>query len=409
MIDPANLRSQEGEAVQIIHPGQHNHNAGPDFSNARIRIGEQLWAGNVEIHIQSSDWLRHGHQDDEAYKNVILHVVYEHDQELPDADGNVLPVLELKGRFDEYRYWKYEQLVQNQDVIPCAPQFPAVDDMVKESMLERVMVERLEQKAAAVLDLWNHNQRDWNETFYQWMARGFGLKVNAEPMLMLARNLPQAVLARHKDRLFQLEALLFGVSGLLSNAEDDYTQQLEKEWQFLSSKYGLSSLEPSIWKYSRLRPPSFPDVRIGQFAALIHRSENLFSKIMGTGNLQVLQQLLSDSPSVYWREHYRLGVEHKRSKAGMGEAFQQILVINVVVPFLFIYGKLKDEDFYRQRALDLLDQLPAEDNEVIRKFKHLGLAVNSAFDSQAVLQLNNEYCSLKKCLNCSLGIHLLKE
>lgn len=409
LIDPKDLRTAEGELLQIVHPGHHNHNAGPDFSNARIQIGQQLWAGNLEIHVQSSDWLKHGHQNDEAYDNVILHVVYEHDKDLPDKSGNKLPVLELKGRFDEYRYWKYEQLVQTKDIIPCAGQLPAVDNMVKESMLERVLVERLEAKAALVLELWQQNNKDWNETFYQWMARGFGLKVNAEPMLMLARNLPQSILARHKDNLFQLEALLFGVSGLLNESEDDYARELTREWKHLSQRHGLEALEASMWKYSRLRPPSFPDVRIGQFAALIHRSENLFSRVLGTGSLQVLKQLLSDSPSVYWREHYRLGVPHKRTKAGMGEAFQQILIINVVVPFLFIYGKLKDESFYRQRALDLLDQLPAEDNKIIRNFKSLKISVNSAFASQAVLQLNNEYCSLKKCLNCSIGIHLLKK
>lgn len=402
------LKTSEGEAVSILKTGIHNHNSGPDFSDARIQIGEQLWAGNVEIHINSSDWYKHSHQHDAAYGNVVLHVVYEHDKEVLDQNEQPIPTLQLKGLFDEYLYWRYEQLVGTREVIPCAQQFPAVDDFKKETMLERVLVERMEEKSALIEDIWQQNNKDWNETFYQWMARGFGLKVNAEPMLVLARSLPQNILAKHKDSLFQLEALLFGVSGMLEEEDDDYARELNKEFQFLQNKYGLQSLKPSIWKFARLRPPAFPGVRIGQFAALIHRSENLFSKILGTGSLQVLKQLLSDSPSIYWREHYRFGLEHKRTQAGMGENFQQILVINVIIPFLFIYGKVKDEPFYRQRAMDLLDQMQAEDNTITRIYRDLGMQISSGFQSQAVIQWYNNYCSSKKCLNCTVGIHLIK-
>ncbi len=403
-----NISTVQGDLVSIVNPGVHNFNSGPDFNDARIKIGEQLWAGNVEIHINSSDWYKHGHQEDEAYGNVILHVVYDNDREVLDLNEKPMPTLELKGLFDEYLYWRYEQLVGTRDVIPCAQQFPGVDKLIKESMLERTLVERMEQKSALIEEIWLKNNKDWNETFYQWMARGFGLKVNAEPMLVLARSLPQAILAKHKDSLFQLEALLFGVSGMLEGEDDEYARQLNREFQFLKSKYKLESLKPSIWKFSRLRPPSFPGVRIGQFAALIHRSENLFSKVLGTGSLKVLDQLLSDSPSTYWREHYRFGVEHSRTKAGIGTSFQHILIINVIVPFMFIYGRIKDESFYRQRAMDLLDQLPAEDNRITRIFNGLGLDTGSGFESQAVIQLYNAYCSSKKCLNCSIGIHLIK-
>lgn len=402
------LNTEEGEALTIIHTGNHNSDAGPDFSEAKIQIGEQLWAGNVEIHVLSSDWNKHGHQNDAAYDNVILHVVYEDDKPVLDKNGQRIPTLTLKGLFDEYLYWRYEQLIQNKEEIPCAQQFPEVDEMIKESMLERVLVERLEAKAQIIQELWEQNNRNWNETFYQWMAHGFGLKVNAEPMLMLARSLPQNVLAKHKDHLFQLEALLFGVAGMLHDVEDDYAKELNKEFQFLKSKYNLSQLDASIWKFARLRPPSFPTVRIGQLAALIHRSENLFSKILGIGSLKVLEQLLSDSPSIYWREHYRFGSEHSRSKAGMGKAFQETLIINVVVPFLFIYGKMKEENFYCQRAMDLLDQMGGENNKITRVYLELGLSLDSAFRSQAAIQLYKEYCSMKKCLNCSIGIHLIR-
>lgn len=403
------LKTEQGEPVSILKTGIHNHDSGPDFSDARVQIGEQMWAGNVEIHINSSDWYKHKHQKDPAYDSVILHVVYEDDKPVMDKNDQPVPTLVLKGLFDEYLYWRYEQLVQAKAIIPCAQQFPKVDSFIKETMLERVLVERMEAKANLIQELWQQNQKDWNETFYQWMARGFGLKVNAEPMLMLARNLSQGVLAKHKDHLFQLEALLFGVSGLLEQEPDDYAKELHKEFKFLKVKYELEPLDTGIWKYARLRPPSFPPVRIGQFAALIHRSENLFSKILGTGSLKVLKQLLSDSPSVYWREHYRFGLEHKRSKAGMGDKFQQVLVLNVIIPFLFIYGKVKDEPFYRQRAMDLLDQMSAEDNKITRIYKELGLEIETGFTSQAVIQLHNAYCTSKKCLNCAIGIHLIKE
>lgn len=402
------LFSRTNEAIAIHHPGIHNHDSGPDFSDARIQIGSQFWAGNVEIHIRSSDWYKHGHQKDSAYDSVILHVVYLDDREVEDKSGRKLPTLELKGVFDEYLFWRYQQLLGQNDVIPCAPQFKQVDSLRVESMLSRVLVERLEQKSGMIEELWNQNNRDWNETFYQWMAHGFGLKVNAEPMLMLARSLPQSILAKHKDHLFQLEALLFGTSGMLEIEDDDYALELDREFQFLRKKYDLHLLKPSIWKYSRLRPPSFPGIRIGQFAALIHRSENLFSKILSTGSLKVLYQLLSESPSTYWREHYRFGLEHPRTKSRIGTTFQQILIINVIVPFLFIYGKIRDEPFYRQRALDLLDQMAPEDNKITRVYKELDLEITTGYQSQAAIQLYNGYCSAKKCLNCGIGIHLIK-
>ncbi len=402
------LRAHSGELLHIIKQGAHNRDAGPDFSEGRVQIGPQIWAGNIEIHVRASDWKKHNHQNDAAYGNVILHVVYENDAEVLDKNGAPIPTLELKGKFDEYEYWRYEQLIQNQSVIPCAEQFPQVDDFKKETMLERVLVERMEQKAQLILEIFQNNKNDWNTTFYQWLARGFGLKVNAEPMLLLARSLPQNILGKHKDSLFQIEALLFGTAGFLSESQEDYGKELAKEFSFLQKKYELPILEKSIWKYAKLRPASFPDLRIAQFAALVYRSENLFSKILEIGNLPVLKKLLSDSPSTYWREHYKFGSERKRGSGAMGETFQNILIINVIIPFLFIFGKVKDEPFYRQRALDLLDQMDGENNRITRIFKDLGLEIHSAFRSQAVLQLHNEYCRPKKCLNCTVGIHLLK-
>ncbi len=402
------LFTQKGELVQVFHPGNHNNNAGPDFSEAKIQIGEKIWAGHVEIHIKSDDWHKHGHQNDAAYNNVILHVVYEYTKPVLDPSGNEIPTLVLNKHLNHELFFKYQRLVSNSTPIPCAANFRDTETLIRESMTERVLAERLQEKSQKIESLWQENEKDWNETFYQWMAYGFGLKVNAESMLLLSQMLPQKILAKHKNSRFQLEALLFGAAGLLQNSTDDYAKELQTEFKFLKAKYNLTVLKPSIWKLARLRPPSFPELRIAQFANLIYNSENLFSKILATGSLKVLQQLLSQSPSPYWQAHYRFGLEHPKSKGAMGKPFIEIMVINVLVPFLFLYGSLKDESFYKQRALDLLDQLGAENNKVTRIYEDLGYTPRSAFESQAQLQLYGVYCQPKKCLNCAIGNHLLK-
>jgi len=401
------LKTSEGEEVEIIYTGHPNTDAGPDFKEAKIRIGRQLWAGQVEIHLKSSDWKKHGHHNDEAYRNVILHVVFE-DDAIVEYGNNRIPAIELKSRFDENMYAKYLSLIENLDFIPCSKQLKDADSFIIESMLERVLVERLAQKSEAIDAILQRNNGDWNETFYQWMARGYGLKVNADPMMMLAQNLPQKVLAKHKSDLFQLEALLFGVSGLLNSAKDGYANSLKKEYSFLKAKYKLPDLEPLIWKYARLRPAAFPNLRIAQFAALIEQSESLFSHILETGDLKQLKEKLSASPGNYWKNHYRFDSETEERNAGPGNGFKELLIINVIVPFLFIYGLSKDESFYKQRALDLLDQLNPESNKITRAYEQSGLKLRSAFHSQAYIQLHKKYCELKKCLNCGIGTHLLK-
>lgn len=404
-----NLKSVSNEEIQIIHGGFHNHNSGPDFENARIRIGSQVWAGNVEIHVRSSDWLKHKHQNDPAYNNVILHVVYEYDQEIFIGNNlSPIPTIVLDGRFNEKLYLEYEKFLNNSLIIPCASQLSTVDSLIRESMIDRVLVERLEQKAQIISELLTQNKQDWNETFYQWISRGFGLKVNADPMLDLAQNIPQQILGKHKDNLFQLEAILFGVSGLIEEGEDDYTLKLAKEFKFLSHKYQLKELEKVIWKFSRIRPMSFPTLRLAQFAAMIFKSENLFSEILGIGDIKSFQNLFDLEVSEYWNTHYRFGNSTEMFSGTPGEEFINIQIINVIVPFLFIYSTIKKEPFYKQRALDILDQLKPENNKITKVFKDLGFSIDSGYRSQAIIQLDQYYCKPKKCLNCSIGTHLLK-
>lgn len=405
------LSTTQGDAVEIIHQGFHNHNAGPDFGEARIKIGDQLWAGQVEIHIESADWYKHGHQHDEVYtKAVILHVVYKHNKEVLREGGEIIPTLELSGLFDEYLYWRYEQLVQNKDFIPCAGQVRKVDDFIKTQVLERVLVERLERKTQVINEILKFNQGDWDTTLYHWMACGFGLKVNVEPMLQLARSVDWRITQKLKDNELALEAIFLGNAGLLEKAEeDDYMKSLKLEYNHYSLKYSLQPLNSSVFKYSRLRPPAFADFRIALFAAFC-RSGNLgLSKILGSGTLSDLQAVFRNSANEYWKEHYRCGKATKAHKPELGEGSISIMIINVVVPFLYLYGQKKGENFYKQRALDLLDQVDPEQNRITSGFKTLNFTNISAFESQAILELYRAYCTPKKCLNCGIGNQLLKD
>lgn len=409
LFEKRGLRTVEGESIQIIRQGNLNSDSGPDFRDAIIRIGNETWAGNVELHICSSDWMKHRHQKDAAYNNVILHVVFQNDREVNGNGGRYLPTLVLKGRFDESLYWKYERLLHNFTTIPCASMMKGVPDITKRAMLDRVLIERLQSRSASINALLKANKGDWNETFYQWLARGFGLRVNAEPMLLLAKNLPLKILMWHANDLFQLEALLFGVSGLLSGERGSYAVSLGKEFNFLKKKYGLYELQKEIWKFARMRPPAFPTLRLAQFAALIKRKKRLLSELVFRENGSDWNDLSTLTPSEYWHTHYRFSVLSKMKKNTPGESFRSQLLINVVVPFLFVFGPLRGQFSYREKALDILTEMPSEDNKITRELSEIGLESLSAGDSQAMLQLKLNYCDLKKCLNCGIGNHILQK
>ncbi|HQS50967.1 MAG TPA: DUF2851 family protein, partial [Daejeonella sp.] len=285
----SDLKSTSGESLDIIRPGHHNQHAGPDFSNAKIRIGDTLWAGNVEIHIRSSDWYRHQHQFDKAYDNVILHVVAYHDQEIFRADGTEIAVLEIGNLIPEEIAQNYEDLMAGLNWIPCERKIKQVDKFFINTCLTRVLIERLEEKSELIDALLIEVKGSWNDAFYISLARNFGFKTNALPFEMLARSLPQSLLARYKDRSFQIEALIFGQAGFLDNKlKDPYPQLLRKEYLFLRKKHGLRPIDKYLWKYMRLRPRNFPSVRLAQFAALIIRSNHLFSKIIDENDIIVI-------------------------------------------------------------------------------------------------------------------------
>ena len=404
-----NVRTVDGKDLTIISTGKRNTNSGPDFFNARIKIEDTEWAGNVEIHKKASDWFKHNHHSDNAYDNVILHVVEIHDEKIERKNGEVLPVMILS--FPEQYKENYRKLLEAKTWIPCEDEFHKINPVVLQLGFNRLMIERLENKTGEIEKKFVDNEHNWNETFYQVLARAFGFKVNALPFELLAKAVPLSILAKHKNSIFQLEALLFGASGLLNDEliGDDYYLKLREEFSFLYRKYKLKPVEGHIWKFMRLRPVNFPTIRISQFVHLIHRSQGLLSKVTELSDLNELKKLFEVKASDYWDNHYKFNKKSERkSSKELGDASVNVLLINVVIPFLFVYGEYQNQDNLKNRALEFLEQLPPEKNGIIRNWNRLGIETRSAFETQALLQLKNLYCEKKKCLNCQIGSKLVK-
>ncbi|NQU53483.1 MAG: DUF2851 family protein [Bacteroidetes bacterium] len=404
-----NVKTTSNEVVEIIDVGKRNTDSGPDFFNAKIKIEDTIWAGNIEIHKKSSDWQKHKHQTDKAYDNVILHVVEEDDSPIKRRNNKLIPTILLN--YPEKLKINYQNLLDAKTWIACQNQFHKINPVVLQLGFNRLMIERLENKTDEILDRLHQNNDDWNETFYQTLARMFGFKVNAIPFELLAKSVSLQILGKHKSNLFQLEALLFGNSGLLNNQllGDQYYLKLRDEYSFLFNKYQLKGVESHLWKFMRLRPGNFPTIRISQFAALIHRSHGLFSKIIEIENIDKLKELFKVQASEYWNLHYNFNKSSKRnSKKELGDISINTLIINVIIPFLFVYGEKQNKHYLKDRALDFLEKLPPEKNSIITKWGSLGIQCKSAFETQSLLQLKNKFCEPKKCLNCQIGVKLIK-
>ena len=401
------LTTVHGDRLAIQDTGTRNSDSGPDFFNARVKIGDTLWIGNVEIHKQSSDWFKHNHQKDKAYDNVILHVVENYDKAVFNTDKTEIPVLIL--RFPERIKTNYNRLLSSKTWIACEEQFHKIDLFAFRLAYHRFMIERLENKTREIMERLKDNGHNWEETFYQFLARMFGFKVNALPFELLSKSLPLKIISKHRTSLFQLEALLFGNSGLLNEQllGDAYFLGLRNEYAFLYKKYNLKGMESHLWKFMRLRPVNFPTVRIAQFASLIKQSETLFSNIITRNHLKDIQAFFNVGTSDYWTRHYRFNKSSKPLKKELGLSSVNILILNVVIPFLFVYGDIQGKMSLKNRALDYLESLPPEDNAIIRNWLKQGIHVQCAFDSQALIHLKNVYCDQKKCLNCPVGNKLI--
>jgi len=400
------LQTTDGEKLEIVDVGRINTDAGPDFFNAKIRIGETLWAGNVEIHTNSTDWYKHNHPSDRVYDSVILHVVLHADAEVYRGDGDRIPQLILKypGQIDA----NYEQLFSEQKWIPCSDKINLVPSIFIQSWKSALLTERLEQKMNAIEFLLKENNQHWEEAFYITLARNFGFGTNSQAFESLAKSISIAVLSKHKDNILQLEALLFGQSGLLnSDKQDDYSRNLNKEYEFLKAKYGLSPIDGSQWKLLRLRPENFPYVRIAQFAALIHTSTKLFSKIVENPEIESLEKLFDCEPSSYWKSSYLFSNVSSLHIKKLGAQSIDGIIINTVVPFLFCYASHKNNEELKDKSIRLLEEIPAEHNSIINGWNKLSLKTESAYDSQALLQLKRVYCEQRNCLRCRIGHKVL--
>jgi hypothetical protein len=404
------LRTVDGETVEVLHPGLHNHHAGPDFFNARLRIGATQWVGNVEIHLHSSDWIRHGHQEDPAYSNCILHVVWKHDEPVCDIDGVVLSTLELHDKFDNLLAENYRTLLQQERFIPCEDRLTAVDDISRSLVLDRMMVERLEYRAGLMVRLLEATTWHWEEAFFHALARNFGFHVNSDPFERLARSVPYTALLRLRERLLSLEALLFGQAGFLNDPlKDDYACLLREEFLYLRHKMKLHALPSPGWRFLRLHPANFPTLRIAQLAMTLHVSFPVFQRCAEARSLPDLFDVFRHGVSTYWRSHLRPDIPTSDAPRMMGDDAIRLIVINTVVPFLFLRGKRTGDEKMCERAVSWLMQLPAEDNRIIRQWRNAGWQPVDAGQSQALLQLHEHYCSLKKCLTCSIGHKLVGE
>ncbi|HWC52135.1 MAG TPA: DUF2851 family protein [Chitinophagaceae bacterium] len=397
------LSTTADEKLQIIIPGLFNSNQGPDFLQATIRIGTTKWVGNIELHLKTSDWKRHRHERDKNYNNVILHVVWEN-----DTEESSIPVFELKSRVSKILLQRYEELMNASGFIPCEKNISSVRDIVWKSWKERLLAERLLRKAAIAENFLQENNYHWEETFWWLLARNFGIKVNADAFEAVAKSISINILAKHKNQIHQLEALLLGQAGLLNNTfKDDYSLLLQREYTFLKKKYSLRPIHQPV-HFLRMRPGNFPTIRLAQLAMLIQGSAHLFSKIKEAGSVKLVRKWFDVVANDYWHYHYRFEEPSAFKKKKLGDAMIDNIIINTICPVLFAYGNYHDENKYKEKALKWLEETAAESNSITKGFLQLGIENKNAFDSQALIELKNEYCNKKRCLDCAVGNAILK-
>jgi hypothetical protein len=403
----AALKTKRDEIISIINLGEHNHNSGPDFFNAQLRINGQLWVGNVEIHLKSSDWYVHGHEKDKAYDNVILHVVWEHDTEVFRKDGSEISTLELNEIVDIDLVNNYNKLIRSKSWINCETDFSKVDDFALSNWLERLYVERLERKSGEIFRLLNDSKNDWEAVLFKMLLKNFGLKVNGEAFYSLANSVDYSIVRKVQNSILDLEALLFGQAGLLEEeVQDTYFFDLKNNYQFLRQKFGLNNQGVLPLQFFRLRPQNFPTVRLSQFVNLYASEHQMFSKVLETNTIDGLYKLFSKGVTEYWKTHYTFKTVSKASAKNMSKSFIDLLVINTIIPLKFCYAKAEGKNI-EQDLFELIKDLRIERNSVVEKYSQLRSIEKNALSSQGLLQLKTFYCDKNKCLQCAIGNSLI--
>lgn len=406
--DTLNLKTVSEEEVTIINTGNYLELAGPDFFNAQIKIGNQKWAGNVEIHLKSSDWYLHHHEKDSAYENVILHVVWEHDAEIFRQNNTEIPVLVLKDYVSPETISGYNALNLPKSWIYCEKQITQIEDFVFKNWQERLFFERLERKSQSIYDLLTETNQDWEAVLFCMLAKNFGLNTNGNAFLQIAKSIPFSIIRKESFEIENLEALFFGSAGLLdSDKEDVYFKDLKFRYFYLLHKYQLDkgAIEPI--QFFKHRPDNFPTIRLSQLANLYHQNQNLFSKIIGLKSVDSIYRILNVAVSLYWQNHYQFDKESPKKRKPLSNSFIDLLVINTIIPLQFAYYKMLGE-FVSEDLIAILDGISPEKNSIIEKFKSFGIKPENAFDTQSLLQLKNQYCDTNGCMKCAIGMELLK-
>lgn len=411
------MSTTDGKPVEVLDPGLHNRNSGPDFFNAKVKIDGQLWVGNVEIHDKASDWFLHGHERDSHYNNVVLHIVGVADAEARTADGMSPPQMELSVPCSVKQ--NYEELLRTDSYPPCYKIILALSRLMKHSWMSALETERLERKTEDIKRRARLCEGSWEAAYFVTMARNYGFGINSDAMEQWALNVPLNDVGHHRDDIFQVEAFFIGQAGLLNPLSlpekhreaalaDDYFFRLNNEYKYLAHKFSLKPIDFHLWRFLRLRPQNFPHIRISQLANLYYQRKAGLSQLMDCEDIKSVKKLLATSVTGYWQTHYAFGCESKFNEKHLSEASLNLLLINTVVPMLFAYGRHRQDDRLCDRAFDFLEQLKAEDNHITRTWRDIGLEVDNAGDSQALIQLKNEYCDRRDCLRCRFGYEYLK-
>ena len=410
LLHPDSLVTSDGAKIEVIDPGLQNEDSGPDFFNAKLKFNDIVWVGNVEIHRSSDDWVRHGHQLDKAYNSVILNVCEEIKGEITNQKGEM--VAQCKIDVPEQMSKSAEYLIFSDTKLPCKNFLSCLSPVKLNAWLTLLTVERLERKTN---DIERHLVRlnnSWDELFYVMLCRSFGFGINSDVFERLAISLPYKYIIKHSDNLFAIEALLFGQAGMLKDdAEsfnyDDYYLRLQNEYAFLKRKYSLKGMDGYLFKKMRVRPGSFPEVRLAQLSAILHKSGRMFSSTLKKDNFNDLYDYFLVKPSNYWQDHYTFGkVSGERAKM-LGVGSINTIIINTVAPIIFAYGKNTFLDNYCNRAIEILESIKPENNSIIRDFRKSGITPENALESQALIQLRREYCEKRKCFYCRIGRRLL--
>ncbi len=404
----SSLHTTDGKPLQIIHPGNLNRDSGPDFSGARIKINDTIWVGNIELHVNASHWHHHKHASDKNYDNIILHVVWLNDEVIHDKNHEPIAALEMQTIVSKLTLQRFQHLMQTADTIACAIALPVLNEIAWLSWKERLIAERLYEKATIIMQWLNECTNNWEEVFWISLCRSFGMKVNAVVFEAVAKTITINLLSKHKNQIHQLESLLLGGAGLLDeDFEDAYAIMLQKEYRFLSKKYSLKTVNKQP-AFLRMRPSNFPTLRLAQLAMLMHTSSHLFSKIRSAKNVNEIFKWFDITANDFWNYHYTLNDEAAYQLKALGKAFIRHIIINAVVPVLFAYSINKNENIWSDKALNWLMALTPEQNAITNEWKKYNVANGNALESQALIHLRNNYCNKKKCLDCAVGVKLLR-